>query len=191
MRIHWIPLAAAIAVLSCASQATTVLTLDPPGGTIFGQPGQTVGWGFTLENDTGFLVVSDSVFVPASSLGQYQDFIGAFNFIVVGPLPESTSVQQSFDPVAHTGVGAMIIDPNAPLSQSVAGQIVVHYDLFSRSPNDPGFNPDTDLISSGQTLAAEARVEIVPEPTSLFLGGCGLLVLGYRLRRRRWGCVRR
>ncbi|MBY0484005.1 hypothetical protein, partial [Nitrosomonas sp.] len=38
------------------------------------------------------------------------------------------------------------------------------YDLFSRSPLDANFNPDTDTLSNGNVLSATASVTVSPVP---------------------------
>lgn len=97
-------LAAMLAPL--AAQAAPVLTLSPAGGTLQGGRGAVVGWGFTLSNpDPDFLVVTSAEFcqtvvvagftvcdqLPSPALGTFTDYIAQFNFIVVGPAPESPS----------------------------------------------------------------------------------------------------
>src|SRR5262245_26394793 len=84
--------------------AAPVLTLDPPSGSLSGAPGAVVGWGFSLSNpDPNYLIVTAAQFCttvnvsgspvcdqsPPASLGTFTDHIAQFNFIVVGPSPES------------------------------------------------------------------------------------------------------
>ena len=116
-----------------------------------------------------------------TSIGVFTDFISGFESIVVGPSPESTSVTQQFDNLAHTGVGSFAIDSGATAGEIASGQIVLTYDLFSVSPNDPNFNPDTDTISTDNNLSADAQVTVgaasVPEPLTFGYLGIGLSAL--------------
>ncbi len=158
----------------CGLAQADTLTLNPPGGAISGAAGTTVGWGFTLTNVTNFAVVTSSDFCvgviasPCSnSLGTYTDFAGP-QFIVVGP---SSSVTQAFNNSLLTGMGSFLINPGA--TGSVLGDVVLTYDLYSVSPNDPSFLP-TDIVSLGNLLTAPASVTAVPEPGSLLLLASGL-----------------
>lgn len=183
-------MALASALFCAILQAAPILTLDPPGGAISGTPGATVGWGFTLTNTTDYLVVSSASFIPATPLGAFTDFISAFNFFVVGPAPDSTSVSQAFDAPSQTGIGSFAIDAGALIGAVASGQIILTYDLFSVSPNDPLFDPGADGLSFGNTLAVNASVTVtppttgVPEPESLLLLAAGLIAL-HGVRRRR------
>lgn len=154
MKTRWILGCLAAVLLPWSVRgADPVFTLDAPDGKISGQPGQTVSWRFTLKNEANYLFVTSVAFVPDSSLGAFTDNISPLN-LVVGPAPASSSVR---------AMCAFEIDPAAPF-QSIVGQLVITYNLYSRSVNDPAFNPDTDLITQGASLAAEARVDIVSRP---------------------------
>jgi hypothetical protein len=158
-----------------------------------------VGWGFTISNpDANYMVVTSAAFCktvvvagftvcdqfPNPSTGIFTDYIAQFNFIVAGPAPESPIVSQAFNRALLTGVGSFAIAPTAPYG-TLSGQILLTYDLYSRSPNDPLFDPGADFIPpgpNGNTLAANAAVSVVPEPaTILLVAGAVTLV---RRRRR-------
>jgi hypothetical protein len=171
----------AAALLLPAAHAGAIFTPIP--STISGNPGDTVGWGFTISNDTNYLLITSADFTPATPLGTFTDFIGQFNFIVVGPSPESTSVSQPFDATALTGVGSFLISPSAAPGSVITGLLTLTYDLFSVSPNDPNFDPDTETISNGNILTSAAEVDVtgvstVPEPASFGLVGLALLIGG-------------
>lgn len=166
------------AALCTGLQAGPILTLSPAGGALSGAPGKTVGWGYTLMNDNDYLLVTSAGYVTATPVGAFTDFISGFNFIVVGPPPESTVVSQSFDLLAQTGIGSYLIDTAALIGASSIGVIQLTYDLYSVSPNDPAFDPDQDLVSSGNFLEADASVQVaIPEPSTCPLLACGLIAL--------------
>ena len=145
--------------------AAPTLQLAPVGGALAGSPGATVGWGFTITNTTNYLLVTSASFAPSSALGTFTDFIAQYQFVVVGPSPESTSVSQGFNNVSQTGVGSFAISAGAHPGDSAGGTITVTYDLFSVSPNDPNFDPSADLIATDNFLTAAASVSVPAPPT--------------------------
>jgi hypothetical protein len=179
------------------------LTLSPANGSIQGIRGDVVGWGFTISNpDANFLVVTSAAFCkttvvagftvcdqfPDAALGIFTDYIAQFNFIVAGPAPENPVVSQVFNSTLLTGIGSFAIAPAAPYG-TFSGQILLTYDLYSRSPNDPLFDPGGDLLPSGangNTLTANAAVSAIPEPATILLVAGGVLTL---LQRRRRPCA--
>jgi hypothetical protein len=184
-------------VLSPAANAALVFTLDSTNGAISGPAGTTIGWGFTFANDTNYAVITGTQFCdsnsnslpdicvpPVPNPGSYQDFAGT-QFLVVGAAPESLSITQAFDNALLTGIGAFTLDPSA--SGTVSGILVLTYDLFRVSPNDPNFSFD-DQISGGNFVTAAASVTVaavapVPEPgtSALLCAGLSFLVLLHRL----------
>lgn len=179
-----------LAVAATAGLQAATLTLQPAGGALNGYPGQTVGWGFTVENSSDYLLVTAADYLTVTPIGSFTDFAGGFNFIVVGPTPESPVVAQSFDLLSQTGVGAYLIDAGTPVGALSTGVVRLTYDLYSVSPNDPLFDPAADLVSSGNFLDANASVQVqaqvigTPEPSTWLLLGCGLLAFAAVWRRR-------
>jgi hypothetical protein len=181
-RLAQITIAAVLGGSTLSAAAT--LTLDPTSGNLSGVPGETVGWGFTIFNDTNYLVVSGVQFLPVSLAGSFVDLIGA-QFNVLGPAPESSTWSQTWNGVE--GLGSFVIDAGAPAGL-VIGQLFVGYDLFSVSPNSPTFNPDTDSLGAGQffepiTVSIQINSQ-VPEPAGWLTVAASLAVLGF-LRQRR------
>ncbi|MEQ1885707.1 MAG: PEP-CTERM sorting domain-containing protein [Bryobacteraceae bacterium] len=180
-------------MLGVAANATTSFSVD---ANVAGLPGATVGWGFNLSNDTGFLVVTgtgmctDSSSVAAclgSPVAEYTDFLATNTFSVVGPSPESPTLNQSYVQ-GVSGLGSFLIPDWAAPSYSWSPILFLTYDLYSVSPNDLAFNPDTDILSLGQTLLATSNISVtsVPEPTTWGCVAAGLLALGgWKWRRRR------
>jgi|SRR5260370_26292549 hypothetical protein len=175
------------AVLISASNANTILTLNPRDGALFGQPGDTVGWGFTIVNDTYTLTVAGTDFCSSFDTsapgafpcnnpvpdGTYLDFT-MFNFVQSQPGMADTS-QQNFSPCSTsgscTGAGSFTINPDNALigTPPLKGVIVVDYNL-----ND----------GMGDHFAtADASVQVIPEPGTLFPAAIALAVVFLLWRR--------
>ena len=185
-------LTGALATVGSASNVTT-LTLNPADGALTGQPGQSVGWGFTIVDDTYSVVVAGTGFCTSFNTsppdqfpctnpaphGTYADF-SQFNFVESSPGMADTSQQNfSYNPPCDTmgpctGTGAFTIDANTPIPTLVSGVIVVDYNLI----NDMG-----NQVGGDNFITAMASVLVVPEPGTLLLMGTALA--GVWLLRRR------
>jgi hypothetical protein len=155
------------------------LVLIPADGVIAGLPGSAIGWGYTVTNTTDWLVITSANFEVSTPYGTFTDYT-QFNFIVVGPAPESESVTQVFNPLELTGVGSFTIAPDAPGGTVITGEIVMTYDLYSVDPNSPSFNPYLDTISTDNPLPAFAEVQVIasPEPATWIGALTALILLG-------------
>ncbi len=182
-----------LAMCLAANADSVTLMLDPLSGTVSGSPGDTVGWGYTLDNNTSdYLVVAYSSFCesgqdplfttcsPALGASSYTDFLST-TFIDIAPGGSSNA---AFDSGANSGVGEYNIDPLIT-SGSDAGSITVIYDLFNGDPTNGGgqvcANPTSGVCDFEVSAAAEVDVlgatSAVPEPRLAILLGLALVAL--------------
>jgi hypothetical protein len=175
-------------LLSIATARANIIFALHNGGNVSGSPGGTVEWtGTVSETNPGeYAVVTNSQFCegpvgsPCVSLsGFYTDEIATnfsnFSYVVIqAPLFAG-------DIVSYIGgIGTFTLDPSVPPGTSITGQIVLDYDLYSDSPNDPSFDPvdnPGEAISYGNELSVSASIN-VPEPSSwLLLATAGVVFL--------------
>lgn len=145
--------AAMILAASCCWQAygDPVLTLDPASGDIGGSPGATIGWGYTITNDTGYYLLpvysffceagEDPQFTacgPDLGASTYTDYIATYQDTVVGASIPPTGLSGTFDSSLGTGFGAYTIDPAASVGSQDSGTLVLEYEEYSTDPlTDP------------------------------------------------------
>jgi hypothetical protein len=189
MNRFYITLLGLSALCLTASADPITLTLTP-SGTVSGLPGDTVGWGYSIDNTSDdYLFVENSFFCagaedpllttcsPSLGASTYEDFI-ADNFTEIAP---GQTLAQSFDPAAMTGVGEYSIDPLATAGQTDIGSVVIVYDLFTTD----FFSPDYTCCQIGgdMELTAAAEVQVngpvsaVPEPRSAIFLALGLALV--------------
>jgi hypothetical protein len=177
---------------ACLAAQPATLVLAPANGALAGPSGGTVGWGFTVGNTAAgtWIEITSARFCSgasgtntacgAISLGTFTDFISGFNDIVLGPSPDNTSATQPFSLGGNTGIGSFLI---TAASGQATGQIVLTYNVFSRSPHDPNFNPNTDTVSTDNFLTAPASVTVTnTSPQSIpTMSTWGLVILAILL----------
>jgi hypothetical protein len=187
-----IPIVFLAALLAFTAQADPLptLTLVPGSGTISGNSGGVVGWGYDITNNdpANWLILNDS-FVTSSlasgTFGTYVDYI-ASNFIVIDPSSSTGTVPFS---QGTSGTGEFDIDAFVPPNTIIPGQIGVDYSVFSEDPNSPTFDPDS-FVTDG-TVFATAQVDVnassttVPEPKPVVLLLAALLAVAFAVRKRR------
>jgi len=175
-----------VALLFCSSApGAPTLTLSPPN--ITGAAGATVGWGFTLNNDTSdYLLVDASYFCqPAQdpqfttctqAQGTYSDLIAA-DLTIVGP---NGSLSEAYG--LASGVGSYTILPTALPGAVDSGTLFLTYMEFNGDPLTGGTQVTGDIEASATASVDVAAV--VPEPAGLGLAAIGVLALIVRRRRQ-------
>jgi hypothetical protein len=174
MRKRWGWMVAAglafLANLPSLQADTYSFSLIPPSGNVAGPAGSTVGWGYSLDNES----VSDWLVTSDLQAGTFLE--GApnslFDFPDLGP---GQSVTVPFDPVASTGLYELTWDGSAVVGFTNAGTFQLDAEWWNGDPLNGGTYiadaPATDVDYSAVVTATSA----VPEPSSLAL--C-LVVLG-------------
>ena len=174
-----------IAIFGCTAAVSAPVYGVPPGP-IGGEAGTTIGWGFSITNDTGFYLLVDSS--QFCQIGQDPNFTtctqtqGTYNDLIASDLtvinPNST-LTQSYDLSAPSGLGSYTINAGAPLFAIDTGVIVLTYIEFSGNPLTTGTPVSGDIelglndLPNGGSSGA-AQVEVTPEPGSFVLLGLGL-----------------
>jgi hypothetical protein len=187
-----IPIVFLAALLAFTAQADPLptLTLVPGSGTISGNSGGVVGWGYDITNNdpANWLILNDS-FVTSSlasgTFGTYVDYI-ASNFIVIDPSSSTGTVPFS---QGTSGTGEFDIDAFVPPNTIIPGQIGVDYSVFSEDPNSPTFDPDSFVTDGTVYATAQVNVNVssttVPEPKSAIPLATALLALAFVAGKRK------
>lgn len=182
-----------------ASADVVVFTLDPLDGALYGQPGQALGWGLTIQNDSpGWLVIANLGFTYEMSqgIGIFTDFLTPkFQFPAPAVAPGDTW-SQMFDASHSKGLGSYEILDFAVPGDRASGYLDVIYDIHSIDPNAPDWDPFNDTVQSSQArLPASVTYETastVPEPGTLtLLIPCLAFVAAGRLHLKQRGGARR
>ena len=184
----------AIAFSAFAAADPITFTLDPTSGNVKGNPGDVVGWGFTITNTTAnWIELTQSEFDPTAGSDpgvgdgtNYTDFLSSppFNFYITDP---GSTISAAFDPNSMSGLGDFLINPTAQPGSNAHGNIVVTYSVFT---DDPNVDPSSQVFPD-QTVSAPAMVS-VPESSSLSLliGALFLPIMFAGWRRRRRGVLK-
>ena len=184
-----------------------VLNVPPPvsGHQLVGAPGDTVGWGFTVVNNsaewlvfTGSSLTESAVLGPSGTSTGYTDFMGINGGNDIAEAipfmdPNTSWGPVTFDSSSLSGIGDYVIDPGTPLSSEDQGTFSINYDAYPCDPNGvtcSADNPGQTLNLQNDTLPTfDIFVQLpasgVPEPSTAL--PLGLLALGYagvQLRRR-------
>ena len=173
------------AVAASAFPDDITLSLIPASGTVSGPPGSTVGWGYTITNNTAEWIQTMDV-----SSDPFQNGTPNVIFDFPAVAPDST-VTLDFSFVAGggcalppCGVYQFTWNSTAPVGFTNAGTFTVASDLYSAQPGTPGamdLGPAPNATAA--YFATVGTTGVVPEPSSLLLLASGLAPL-VLLRRR-------
>jgi hypothetical protein len=162
------------------------LTLIPASGNISGAPGSTVGWGYTLTNNTSEWIQTMNVSSDPFQKGTPNVIL---DFPAVAPdgsvtldFSLVTTASCAFTPC---GLYELAWDTAAPAGFVNSGTFTVSSDFFSAEPGTPGavdLGPAPD--ASAAYSATVRGTHVTPEPSGLFLLVSGLGVIGLRVSKR-------
>lgn len=165
------------AVCAVAAQAAPSLTLLPPGANLTGVAGGLVSWNLQIENDADYLLINNIRYETVTPIGTFIDLLTPLATSAVGP---GSSI---------SGELAYSLDSLVPVGTLSLGQLIMTYTMTSVDPDDPGFNPDTDILADGAEIGIDASVNVVepsavPEPAGITMAALGLAALALRRRQR-------
>lgn len=162
----------AAALLFAAVPAWTAETYTfnvlPADGRITGSPGETVGWGYSIENQSSsFWLVTTGV-APGSFQFGTPNLI--FDFPILAP---GTTATQPFNAAALTGLLALTWDASAPRSAVESGNFLMTAEWWN---GDPFAGGQLAFAASNQSQSYNATV--APEPGTVTMMTSALLLVG-------------
>lgn len=148
----------------------------PTDGSIVGAPGETIGWGYAISNNSSGWLLPSSLDADPFSFGTTQ---AIFDFPLLAP---GQSVSVAFAPGLQ-GLFEFTWDTNAPTGSSNAGLFTLTVDLYSDNPFLGG-----SLVTTEFTELPYLAVVPMPEPGALLLATTALVLAAFvQIRRpRRW-----
>jgi protein-disulfide isomerase len=166
--------------LLLGSDAYTFITI-PGDGNISGAPGATIGWGYSITNE------STSDWLLATNLNADSFAFGTpsllFDFPEVAP---GATVTEAFDPIGMIGLYEDVLNGSAPNGSVDSGD----FDLSAQWYDGDPFNGGTFIADAVDTDAPYSATvtssSSTPEPSSFLLLASGIaFILGWRKVRNR------
>jgi hypothetical protein len=145
------------------------LALIPATGDVSGPAGSTVGWGYTLSNNTSNWLVTMSLSADVFQDGMPDTF---FDFPALAP---DASVTVDFV-AGVSGLYQLTWDTTAPVGFVNSGTFVLSSDYYNGDPTMGGMDigPAPDLMAA---YSATVSGSTTPEPSAALLLSGGLLLL--------------
>lgn len=165
-------LAVGFLLLAATAQADQVNFVALPTA-ITSDPGTTVGWGYSITNNT-----ADTLAAVSLNAGVFQqgtiDLFSLFDYPIIAP---GATAAQAYDPNLFTGLAQFTWDPNAAPGTINSGFFVVGFDFF-----DPNTGADLGPAFNAQAPYSFSTPAAVPEAPSLafLVLGFGVLLLFHR-----------
>jgi hypothetical protein len=162
--------------LLLGSDAYTFSTI-PGDGNISGAPGATIGWGYSITNE------STSDWLLAINLSADSLAFGTptllFDFPEVAP---GATVTEIFDPIGMTGLYEDVLNDPVPDGSVDSGDFVLSAQWYNGDP----FNGGTFIADAVDTDAAYTATvnsaSSTPEPSSFVLLASGIIaIIGWRM----------
>jgi hypothetical protein len=160
---------------SCPLAADSLtFSLLPPGGTVTGSPGSTVGWGYSITNNSTLDWFIATGLNPDSSFSDGTP-LSLFDFPNIGP---GASAVESFDSVNSIGLYQFSWDPSAPSGDSNSGNFALSGQWWDGDPLNGGNFIANAIDTTAMYTAIVDNSTSSPEPMSAFLALAGLVGIG-------------
>lgn len=156
----------------------------PSGGDIMGPPGSTIGWGYSITNNStiDWLVTTN---LTSSLFTDGTADASPFDFPIVSP---GSTVTLPYDQATDTGLFALTWDATALVGLTDAGVFTLSAEWWTDNPLTTGSfledAPDETAAYSATVSAAIVPVPVPePSPGSLLVTGMSGLMLALSRRR--------
>jgi hypothetical protein len=165
---------AAILLSAIPAAAASIYDFDvlPSSGDIQGAPGSTIGWGYSIQNEsTSLWLVTTAV-----DTGVFQH--GTPNLLFDLPaIAPGRSVTVPFSAASSMGLEELTWDSSAPIGFTNSGKFVLSAQWWNGDPLGGG-HFQFAASNAGQPYSARVAGSAVPEPASMALVGLALLLFG-------------
>jgi len=162
------------ALLTCSTvvhASSFTLSLLPAGGAIAGAPGSTIGWGYTIVNNS----VTDWLMLTSLSADPFLHASADASLFLFPVLAPGASQTVSYNASALQGLFQITWDVAAPVGFTNAGLFQIGGEFWDGDPFAGG-----NFLASAVTQSAAYTATVtspVPGASTLLLTGAGALAL--------------
>jgi hypothetical protein len=179
--LRWAILAGMVAAAYCPAQTLTL----PGGGTISGTPGETVGWGYSITNNSSTDWLQPENLISDSFPSDLEPN-AIFDYPEIAPLQTvtelfSTSVLNGACVSLDCGVFEVVIPITAVAPATVTGTFTIQAEYFADSAESIDDGPASSL-SADYTLNVVSASTATPEPGTITMLVTGLALVFVRKR---------
>jgi hypothetical protein len=163
---------------------TYTFSLLPPDGNLMGPAGSTIGWGYSITNDS----TTDWLVTDALNADIVQHAILDLSYFDLPIVAPTSTVSEVFDIAPVTGLAALTWDVGAPLGFTNAGNFVLSAEWWNGDPLSGGSFIQDALDETAAYSATVGAPSVTPEPaavTPLLIALVCLCVLRHRDKSRR------
>lgn len=169
-------LAALLSAVPTIAADIYTFNLLPADGGIAGSPGSTIGWGYTIENESSSLwLVTTGL---DSGVFQHDTPSLIFDFPDIAP---GETVTVPFNAITSAGLEQLTWDLSAPLGFVNSGRFVLEAQWWDGDPLGGG-----GFVSSAPNAGQFYRATVTPEPGTSTVVALSALLLGVTGAFRRW-----